>query len=86
MYTRLQVLDIKISVSKAIKLVLISSRGVDNFLNWGGGGGGGGASCLELLLTPLGESEGMTIFFAFLCSDIVSGAISLVESYLAVCL
>ena len=25
----------------------------------GGGGGGGGASCLELLLTPLGGSVGM---------------------------
>ena len=34
-------------------------RGVDNFFEVGGGGGGGGASCLELLVTPLGGSGGM---------------------------
>ena len=32
--------------------------GVDNFFEVGGGGGG--ASCLELVVTPLGGSEGMT--------------------------
>ena len=32
----------------------IDDRGVDIFFEVGGGGGGGGASCLELLLMPLG--------------------------------
>ena len=52
-------------------------------------GGGGGGGLLKLLLTPLGGSGGMPPprkFLTFSCSEIASGAISLVESWLAVSL
>ena len=60
------------------------SGGVDNFYEVGGGG----ISCLELPLTCLVGSGGMPPrkFLTFSCSEIVSGAISLVESWLAVSL
>ena len=51
---------------------------------WGGvgwaGGGGGGASCLELLLMPLGGSGGMPHrkHSAFSCSKIASAWCNLI--------